>query len=129
MPDGNFDLIGTWHPKSPRPNDFDPRDRAFFVIRLCQLRKQGEVSPKHVAALIAQQPSFSSMFPNAHLWHGLEEIGQWRVAPCSTSAEEAVKRMGLGTHDGHWLHGLWTVQPYVPSGRVITKRKPLHAED
>lgn len=62
-------------------------------------------SPASICRLIRDSPC-QDAFPCLNLWETLTSRDSWRLAPTSTSAEEAVKRQGRGPR-GHWEDGLW----------------------
>ena len=90
---------------------FDPQ--AFEAFRkgthrlvqyLVSKRRAGNLTPESAAREI-ENATGQRAFPNLKQW---VECSDWALALCSTSAEEAVKRGGLGSpEDRHWCSGSW----------------------
>jgi hypothetical protein len=99
MPDGCYYEAGELHHRGPA-------DR--FVRTLVRSASTGSASPELAseAIVLARQ---EAAFPSHASW---ARCSSWPYAPTASSAEEAVKRSGIGLYgrDGtirHWCDGLW----------------------
>ena len=94
-----------------------PPSKTHDVVRLfvAERRKHPHLAPSYFAAKIATSPSWPA-FPHAADWLQFKEPEDWRLIPCSTTAEELVKRQGRGGN-GHWsdeIYGEWVPDRYDP---------------
>ena len=90
-----------------------------LVEHLCTKRRSGSLTPE-LAAREIEQATGERAFPNHKQW---ETCSDWALAWCSTSAEEAVKRAGIGwNEDRHWCSGSWV------AGKEKECHNPRHRE-
>ena len=93
--DGAFTADGSWRPGGV-PGKVSRCVQALVV-------KRHEGLPTEDAAKAVREAGVTQAFPNLENW---ERASSWALARTSTSAEEAVKRAGLGPL-GHWCGERW----------------------
>ena len=101
LSEGGFAHDGTWV-------DFlEPGRVTRLVESLVKAKRLGKLTPAQAARDIAEAGLLKA-FPMSVGWESHE---RWGTVPVSTSAEEAVKRSGLGQGTGHWCAGSWVSGP------------------
>lgn len=99
---GNFRINGSW---DPHAHVLSRGPLYAFVRDLVRARRASKLPPSAIAAQIAAS-SWTQAFPNLQHWLKESRWNHWPSVPASSSAEECVKRCGIGAVDFHWQEGL-----------------------
>ena len=106
--DGSFDEDGWEAQRGPIDG---------LIRALVRGRRAGQLSPEGAANAVLAANGVGA-FPNVEQWRGRSA---WSECRASTSAEEAVRRAGLGC-EGHHCGGRW-VQGYEKDCRELGHRR------
>ena len=94
--DGSFDQAGGWAQQGPMHA---------LVVSLVRQRRAGSLAISEAVAQVRAARG-EAAFPCLDQW-GSSAL--WSCCRTETSAEEAVKRCGASSSDGHWCGQVWTM--------------------
>ena len=94
-----------------------------LVRALVGQRRRGELSLQ-LASRAIMAGNATEAFPNVAAWELAEH---WAMAPCSTAAEESVKREGRCA-DGHWCGQRWLAGRETDCKAEIHRMRPRRDE-
>jgi hypothetical protein len=115
---GDFRADGSWN-TSAAAAQRGPRYR--FVQSLVRALQAAHISPAQLAERI-EASEYAGMFGELEQWRKITKWDEWALAWTRTSADEAVKRMGVGSTDpAHWEKGQYVAgedaRPFVAANR------------